>query len=123
MEYVTVARCAKNTGNWFVGGTNGEIPRVATVDFSFLPEGRKYIATIYRDGKDAHYRNNPTDYVIETKSVTSKTKLKINTAAGGGFAISLVPGDACRTGCGVWAIRESREGWRMGHPFEGWGDV
>ena len=91
MEYITVARCAKNTDNWFVGGTNGEVPRIATIDFSFLPTGQKYIATIYRDGKKAHYRNNPTDYVIETKTVTNKTTLKISTASGGGFAISLVP--------------------------------
>lgn len=91
MEYVTVARRAKNVDNWFIGGTNGETPRVATIDFSFLPAGRKYTATIYRDGKEAHYRNNPTDYVIETKTVNHKTKLKINTASGGGFAISLIP--------------------------------
>ena len=91
MEYVTVARRAKNVDNWFIGGTNGETPRVATIDFSFLPVGRKYTATIYRDGKEAHYRNNPTDYVIETKTVNHKTKLKINTASGGGFAISLIP--------------------------------
>lgn len=77
MEYITVARCAKNTDNWFVGGTNGEVPRIATIDFSFLPTGQKYIATIYRDGKKAHYRNNPTDYVIETKTVTNKTTLKL----------------------------------------------
>ena len=91
MEYVTVSRRAKNVDNWFIGGTNGETPRVATIDFSFLPVGRKYTATIYRDGKEAHYRNNPTDYVIETKTVNHKTKLKINTASGGGFAISLIP--------------------------------
>lgn len=91
MEYLTVARRAKNSENWFVGGTNGESPRVSTVAFDFLPAGKKYVATIYRDGRNAHYRNNPTDYVIETKTVTAKSKLKIKTASGGGFAISLVP--------------------------------
>lgn len=91
MEYLTVARRAKNSENWFVGGTNGESPRVSIVAFDFLPAGKKYVATIYRDGRNAHYRNNPTDYVIETKTVTAKSKLKIKTASGGGFAISLVP--------------------------------
>ena len=91
MEYLTVARRAKNSENWFVGGTNGESPRVSIVAFDFLPAGKKYVATIYRDGRNAHYRNNPTDYVIETKTVTAKSKLKIKTVSGGGFAISLVP--------------------------------
>lgn len=91
MEYLTVARRAKNSEKWFVGGTNGESPRISIVAFDFLPAGKKYVATIYRDGRNAHYRNNPTDYVIETKTVTAKSKLKIKTASGGGFAISLVP--------------------------------
>lgn len=90
MEYVTVARKAKGSDSWFVGGTNGAEPRTATVDFSFLPAG-KYKAVIYRDAKDAHYRNNPQAYVIEEKNVTPKTKMKIFEGAGGGFAISILP--------------------------------
>lgn len=91
MEYVTVARKAKGTENWFVGSTNGLEPRTSVLDCSFLTPGVKYKATIYRDGKNAHYRTAPQDYVIETKTVTSKTKLKIPTAASGGYAVSIVP--------------------------------
>lgn len=91
MEYVTTARKAKGEEKWFVGGTNGLEARTAEVDFSFLPKGRKFIATIYRDGKDAHYKTNPQCYIIENKKVTSKTKLNIPEAAGGGFAISILP--------------------------------
>lgn len=90
MEYVTVARKEKGADRWFVGGTNGEEPRQATVDFSFLPKG-KYKVQIYRDGKDAHYRNNPQSYVVEGKNVTDKTKLRIYEAAGGGFAMTITP--------------------------------
>ena len=91
MEYVTVARKAKGSDNWFVGSTAGEQPRTSVIDFSFLPKGKKYKATIYRDGKNAHYRNNPQDYVIETRTVDSRSKLKLNVAAGGGYAISVIP--------------------------------
>lgn len=91
MEFVTTARKAKGQDAWFVGGTNGLEPRVATVDFSFLPKGRKFKATIYRDGKDAHYKTNPQSYKIETKRIDSKTKMRIPEAAGGGFAISIIP--------------------------------
>lgn len=89
MEYVTVARKAKGENRWFVGGTNGEAARTAEVDFSFLPAGKKYEATIYRDGKDAHYKTNPQSYEIEKKTVTSKSRLKIYEAPAGGFAISI----------------------------------
>ncbi len=90
MEYLTVARKAKGEDRWFVGGTNGADPRTAEIDFSFLPAG-KYKAIVYRDAKDAHYKNNPQAYVIETKTVTPKTKMKVFEAAGGGFAISILP--------------------------------
>ena len=90
MEYLTVVRKEKGAERWFVGGTNGEQPREATVDFSFLPKG-KYKVQIYRDGKDAHYRNNPQSYVIEEKTVTPKTKMKVFEAAGGGFAMTVTP--------------------------------
>ena len=90
MEYVTVARKAKGKDLWFVGGTNGEQPRISVINLNFLPAG-KYVAIIYQDGKDAHYKENPQNYVISTKKVSPKTKLKIWTAAGGGYAISIRP--------------------------------
>ncbi|MBQ8939997.1 MAG: glycoside hydrolase family 97 protein [Paludibacteraceae bacterium] len=90
-EYVTIARKQKDTDAWFVGSTNGYDPRTAFIDLSFLPDGRKYTATIYADAKNAHYKSNPQAYTITTKTVTSKTKLKLFTAAGGGCAIKIVP--------------------------------
>lgn len=65
-DYVTIARKAKGKDEWFVGGITDENSREAVIDFSFLPKGKKYIATIYADGKDADWRNNPKDYVIST---------------------------------------------------------
>ncbi len=91
MEYVTVARKAKNSDNWFVGSTGGAEARKSRLDFSFLPQGRKYRATIYRDGKNAHYRTARQDYIIETRTVDSRTRLTLPVAAGGGYAISLTP--------------------------------
>ncbi|MFG6380815.1 MAG: glycoside hydrolase family 97 protein [Muribaculum sp.] len=90
MEYLTVARKAKGENKWFVGGTNGADARVSELSFDFLPAG-KYKATIYRDGKDAHYRNNPQSYIIEEKTVTPKSRIKIPEAPGGGYAVSIVP--------------------------------
>ena len=90
MEYLTVARKEKGGERWFVGNTNGDNGRTATVDFSFLPKG-KYEVTVYRDGEDAHYKENPYSHVIETKTVTPKSKMKVYSAPGGGFAMTIVP--------------------------------
>ena len=90
-EYITIARKERNGKNWFVGNSNGYNKRTAIVDCSFLDPNKKYTATIYRDGKDAHYRNNPQSYIIESKNVNSKSKLKIPTVEAGGFGISIVP--------------------------------
>lgn len=91
-RYLTVARKAKGTGRWFVGNVNGETPRTTTVDFSFLPAGKNFVATVYADGKDAHYRKAPQSYTIRKIPITSRTKLTQWSAAGGGFAISITEG-------------------------------
>ena len=89
MEYITVARQAKNTGEWFVGGVTGINAHDAKISFDFLEKGKTYVATIYQDGKNADYLNNTTAYTITKKTITSKSSLKIHEVAGGGFAISI----------------------------------
>ena len=92
-DYITYARKEKGTDNWFVGRTNDEEARTSSISLNFLPEGTKYLATIYADQKDAHYRNNPKAYQISQYVVTSKTKLELFCAPGGGYAISLIKAD------------------------------
>lgn len=88
-DYITVARQAKGKNEWFVGAITDENARTATVAFSFLPEGKKYIATVYADGKDADWKDNPQSYAIRTGWVTSKSVLQQQLAKGGGAAISI----------------------------------
>ncbi|KQS47753.1 alpha-glucosidase [Flavobacterium sp. Leaf359] len=90
-DYLTVARKAKGSENWFVGAITDENPRNTTVSLDFLTPGKKYKAIIYQDGKTAHWEKNPINYEIKTIEVTSKSKLKLNLAAGGGTAISIFP--------------------------------
>ena len=90
-DYITVARRAKGKDTWFVGAITDENARTAQIDFSFLPAGIKYIATIYEDGSDAHWKDNPQSYRIRRVVVTSKSRLKQQLAAGGGAAISIKP--------------------------------
>jgi len=89
-RYITVARKAKGTNDWFLGCTAGEDGHSSTLKLDFLDTGKKYIATVYADAKDAHYRNNPQAYVIRKGVVTAKTILKLKAAPGGGYAVSIV---------------------------------
>ncbi|MBC7866390.1 MAG: glycoside hydrolase family 97 protein [Gloeobacteraceae cyanobacterium ES-bin-316] len=91
--FISVARKAKGSGKWFVGSVNGEAGRVSTLPFTFLEAGKKYVATIYADAQDAHYKTNPQAYTIRKVVVTNKSKLSQYCAPGGGYAISLVEGD------------------------------
>ncbi|SFE56352.1 glycoside hydrolase family 97 protein [Flavobacterium xueshanense] len=89
-QYVTVARKAKVTNNWFIGNVNGDTSRTSTIKFDFLEKGKKYTATIYADAKDAHYKTNPQAYTIRKMTITNKSKLKQLSVPGGGYAISIV---------------------------------
>ena len=89
-DYITVARKAKGTGNWFIGGKCDENGHQSIIKLDFLDKGRKYDCTIYADAKDAHYETNPQAYTITKKVVTARDVLKLTEAPGGGFAVSLI---------------------------------
>ncbi|SMO67209.1 Glycosyl-hydrolase 97 C-terminal, oligomerisation [Saccharicrinis carchari] len=89
-DYITYARKEKGSDNWFVGRTNDEEARTSSIKLDFLTPGKKYIATIYSDKKEAHYKDNPKAYQIKQKTVSSNTKLKQYCAPGGGYAISII---------------------------------
>jgi hypothetical protein len=92
-DYITYARKEKGSNNWFVGRTNDEEPRTSAIKLDFLPAGAKYLATVYHDQKDAHYKNNPKAYRIDKYVVTNKSKFELFCAPGGGYAISLMKVD------------------------------
>jgi hypothetical protein len=90
-DYLTIARKAKNSSNWFLGVITDEAARKVTQPLSFLDANKKYIAKIYRDAADADWQKNPMAYAIDSFIVDSKTTLKLNLAPGGGTAISFMP--------------------------------
>ncbi|HNX55099.1 MAG TPA: glycoside hydrolase family 97 protein [Prolixibacteraceae bacterium] len=89
-RYITMARKAKGTNNWFIGTTVSEHGYLSNLKFDFLDEGKQYLATIYADGANAHYKTNPQEYTIRKVLVTNKSVLKQQCAPGGGYAISLI---------------------------------
>ena len=88
-DYITIARKGKGTNDWFIGCTADENGHDSMLSFDFLKPGKKYIATIYADAKDASWDKNPQAYTITQKTLTNKSKLKLHAASGGGYAISV----------------------------------
>ncbi len=89
-DYITVARKAKGTDNWFIGGKCDEQGHRCNLRLDFLDKGRRYQCTIYQDAKDAHWKTNPKAYVITKKTVKQGDVLRLMEAPGGGFAVSLI---------------------------------
>ena len=90
-DYITVARKDKHSENWFLGAITDENARDTEIKLDFLSANKKYTATVYTDGTDADWQKNPKSYVIKTIQVTSKSKIKLYLAKGGGTAISFKP--------------------------------
>ncbi len=88
-QYITVARKAKGTNNWFVGGKCDGNGHEATVTFDFLDEGRSYDCTIYADAPNADYETNPKAYTITHQTVHRGDTLHVKEARGGGFTMSV----------------------------------
>lgn len=89
-RYITAARKAKGTDNWFIGCSSSEEGHISNLKLDFLDANKKYIATVYADAKDANYKTNPQAYTIYKGVVTAKTLLKLKAAPGGGYAISFM---------------------------------
>ncbi|PWA10617.1 glycoside hydrolase family 97 protein [Flavobacterium laiguense] len=90
-DYVTIARKTKGKESWFLGAITDENARKSEIKLDFLTKGQKYKAIIYEDAKDADWKNNPMAYKIKTVEVTSKSKINLVLAPGGGTAISFEP--------------------------------
>lgn len=90
-DYLTVVRKTKGKETWFLGAITDENARKSEIKLDFLTKGKKYKAIVYEDAKDADWKNNPIAYKISTIEVTSKSKINLNLAPGGGTAISFEP--------------------------------
>ena len=88
-EYITIARRAKGTDDWYLGCTAGYNGHKSDLKLDFLTPGKKYEATIYADAKGTAWNNNPQAYTITKKKVTNKSKLKLTAGIGGGYAVSI----------------------------------
>ena len=83
---------AKQSGkDWYIGAMTNWDARNIKVDLSFLPRGKKYTATIFRDGPNA--AQDATAYTVSKIPVTSRSKLNVYLASGGGAAMYLTPED------------------------------
>ncbi len=90
-DFVVFARQERGGDDWYLGAITDEVARDIEVPLSFLVAGQRYEATIYRDGDDAHWKDDPYDYVVEQRVLSRKDMLELKLAAGGGTAIRFSP--------------------------------
>ena len=90
-EYVTVARKAKGSDEWFMGSVAGSKAHESVITLDFLQPGIQYTATLYEDGKDASWQERPDSYSIRTKKVKKGSRLRLRAVEGGGWAIRITP--------------------------------
>ncbi|MBX7527429.1 glycoside hydrolase family 97 protein [Qipengyuania vesicularis] len=91
-EFAVIARRDRDTLNWYVGAVTDEAERSVSVPLSFLDPGKRYAATIWRDGARANGLGNDRHAMeVETRTVSGDDTLELRIAPAGGFAIEFVP--------------------------------
>ena len=88
-KYYVVARQVWESDDWYIGGVTNEEGRRVELYIDFLEPSVNYVATVYRDSDDAHYRDHQLGYVIEEKIVRNGDRMEMYIAPGGGFAMRL----------------------------------
>lgn len=89
-RYITVARQAKETGDWFIGSATGDEARTAAISLDFLEPEARYRAIIYTDGPDADWEHNPYPLLVDRRDVTAADTLTLHQGRSGGSAIHLI---------------------------------
>jgi alpha-glucosidase len=88
-DYVTIARKDRNSDDWYLGAITDEQSRTLSASLAFLDEGKRYYATVYRDGKNASFERDAHSLQIETRPVSRYDMLQLKLAPGGGQAIRI----------------------------------
>ena len=84
-----LARQAWESSDWYIGGITNEEARRVDLYIDFLEPQVNYVAKIYRDSEDAHYRDHQLGHVVEERIVRNGDHVEMYMAPGGGFAIKL----------------------------------
>ena len=91
-QYVTIARKDRHSEEWYIGSVTNKKKRTLNLSCSFLDSGKHYTAEVYKDGKTAHWKKNPTSYAIDTiEDIRKGSEIAVKLAGGGGAAIRLYP--------------------------------
>ena len=84
-RHLVLAR--RRGGTWYLAGMAGAAARTASFACDFLPEGRAFALTLWRD--DAASTDKPRGYVCETRQVRRGDRLEIPMSPSGGFVAVL----------------------------------
>ena len=89
-DYIAIARQERGGPNWFLGALTDENARKIEINLSFLDADARYLAEIYHDGANAHWRSNPYSIRFDRLQVRANNILPLQLAPGGGAAVRFV---------------------------------
>ena len=93
-DYAIFARKDRHSEEWFVGGVNDATPRTLKLTFDFLPAGKAYTMSVWKDGQGATYLTDARSKIAyDTVTVRKGDTYPLWLAPGGGAAMRLVPAD------------------------------
>jgi alpha-glucosidase len=92
-EYFVMARKERDGDDWFIGGVTNEQPRTVNLGFDFLDDEATYIAEIYCDSDNAHYRDHQLGITILSRKLKRSDRIDVYMAPGGGFGIRVRKAD------------------------------
>ncbi len=81
-QFVSVAR--KSGEKWYIGTITNEKCRIVPIGLDFLDSGKSYQVTIYGDGFQNDWENNPDRVEIESYLVTAQDSIIIPLSQGSG---------------------------------------
>lgn len=87
-EQITMMR--RNESGWFIGSACNEAGATIEIALDFLPAGKTYEATLYRDTEETHFQQNKEAYAVESRLVSSADTISARLAPGGGFCMKIV---------------------------------
>ena len=89
-EYLVFARQDRHSSDWYVGATTNELARRYELETTFLEKGATYNVEIYTDADDAHWRDNPMAFQMDTITLQAGDKISIDMKPGGGAALRFI---------------------------------
>ena len=90
-EHLLIARKARGSDSWYIGGVNGNEEYSGLIDLVFIDSNKRYDLIMLMDAANTHFEENPTEHVYTSGQVERGNEIAVDMKVGGGFFAVLHP--------------------------------